>query len=114
MATIRKSLSDIKLARPKIDSDKMRETSETEILAHSIADGENGDFDASAFALNYVRFARAKLELSQSELADLTKIPIGSIRNWEQGRTKPDAAASALFKLLANNPKQNARILKTA
>jgi putative transcriptional regulator len=114
MAIIRKSLKDIKASKPSIDTVKMRATTDDEIHDHSIADNEIPALDLTAFAPNFVRYARAKLELSQSELAELTKIPVGSIRNWEQGRTQPDAAASALFKLLANNPKQNARILKTA
>ena len=46
------------------------------------------------------------------QMAALTKIPLATLRNWEQGRTAPDPAARALFKLIASKPKDSARILQ--
>lgn len=36
-----------------------------------------------------LRELREKIGLSQAELADRVGIPIGSIQNWEQARTRP-------------------------
>jgi transcriptional regulator with XRE-family HTH domain len=33
--------------------------------------------------------------MSQTELADATGIPVGSLRNWERGRRKPTLDAAA-------------------
>jgi DNA-binding transcriptional regulator YiaG len=32
-----------------------------------------------------IRAARARLKLSQAELAERLDIPVGTLRNWEQG-----------------------------
>ena len=114
MARIRKSLNDIKASPPKIDRALMRATKPADIRRQQIEDGEDPDGALPEFASNLVRAARSRLAMSQSEMAALTRIPLATIRNWEQGRTKPDAAASALFKILSTSPQHGARILKRA
>lgn len=47
---------------------------------------------------------RRQLRLSQSEFAKRYHIPIGTIRDWDQGRTQPDAAAIALLNTIAKFP----------
>lgn len=37
---------------------------------------------------NKIREARLQAGLSQTELCKLLDIPIGTLKNWEQGRTK--------------------------
>ena len=48
--------------------------------------------------------ARAKLGLSQQKLAELLRIPVATLRNWEQGRTEPDGSAKTLIFLLNEHP----------
>ena len=52
----------------------------------------------------FVRQARAKLNLSQSEFAKLVGIPVTTLQNWEQGRTKATGPARALLIIAAKEP----------
>lgn len=45
-----------------------------------------------------IREGRAKLGLSQSQLAQRIGVPIGTVRGWEYGRRKPDGAALTLLR----------------
>ncbi|MEK6593305.1 MAG: helix-turn-helix domain-containing protein [Pseudomonadota bacterium] len=42
---------------------------------------------------------RAKLKLSQSEFAGLLGLSTRTVQEWDQGRNKPGAAATALLRL---------------
>jgi len=44
---------------------------------------------------------RWKLGLSQAEFAKRFRIPLGTLRDWEQHRTEPDQAAQAYLKVIA-------------
>ena len=48
---------------------------------------------------------RRALMLTQEEFATRYHIPIGTLRDWEQGRTEPDAPAQAYLKVIAADPK---------
>jgi putative transcriptional regulator len=37
-------------------------------------------------------------------MAALLRIPVATLRNWEQGRVKPDQAAQALLTILYRRP----------
>jgi putative transcriptional regulator len=52
---------------------------------------------------------RWRLELSQAEFAARYRIPIGTLRDWEQGRSEPDQPARVLLQLIANDPAGVAR-----
>jgi putative transcriptional regulator len=47
---------------------------------------------------------RRALGLSQEEFAARFHIPIGTLRDWEQGRAEPDQAARAYLKVIAAAP----------
>ena len=47
---------------------------------------------------------RRALRLSQQEFAERYCIPIGTLRDWEQGRKEPDAAAKAYLHVIASEP----------
>ena len=47
---------------------------------------------------------RKQLKKSQQEFSRLLNVPIGTIRDWEQGRKKPDSAAITLVKVARKNP----------
>lgn len=51
-----------------------------------------------------VRVIRRALMLSQEEFAARFNIPIGTLRDWEQGRKDPDAAARAYLTVIGRNP----------
>ncbi len=51
-----------------------------------------------------VKVIRRALGLSQEEFAARFHIPLGTLRDWEQGRKEPDAAARAYLKVIGRNP----------
>lgn len=55
---------------------------------------------------------RRALKLSQEEFAARYHIPPGTLRDWEQGRCEPDAAARAYLRVIAREPELVARALE--
>jgi putative transcriptional regulator len=51
-----------------------------------------------------VAVIRRALKLSQEEFAARYQIPVGTLRDWEQGRKEPDAAAKAYLRVIAREP----------
>jgi putative transcriptional regulator len=47
---------------------------------------------------------RLDLKLSQPEFAKLLGVPVGTIRDWEQGRKQPGSAAITLLKVAEKYP----------
>jgi len=61
-----------------------------------------------------VRAIRRRLKLSQPEFARRYALPLASLRKWEQGARKPDAATRAYLTLIACNPRVVAETLAAA
>lgn len=51
-----------------------------------------------------VQAIRRKLKLSQSQFARWMGISVGTLRNWEQKRRKPDGPARVLLGVVALHP----------
>ncbi|MEA2876784.1 MAG: putative transcriptional regulator [Hyphomicrobiales bacterium] len=51
-----------------------------------------------------VKIIRRALGLSQDDFAARYHIPIGTLRDWEQGRAVPDQAARAYLTVIARDP----------
>jgi putative transcriptional regulator len=51
-----------------------------------------------------VRTVRRGFRLSQSKFAALMGISPGTLRNWEQGRRKPEGSARILLRIVAKHP----------
>ena len=47
---------------------------------------------------------RRALRMTQEQFAEAYRIPIGTLRDWEQGRTEPDQANRAYLKVIAVAP----------
>ena|SRR6516162_7291203 len=59
-----------------------------------------------------VRIIRRALGLSQEEFAARFHIPLGTLRDWEQARKDPDAAARAYLRVIACDPEAVSRALQ--
>jgi putative transcriptional regulator len=59
------------------------------------------------------KIIRRALGLSQEEFALRYHIPIGTLRDWEQGRFEPDAAAKAYLAVIAHEPEVVRRALES-
>jgi putative transcriptional regulator len=59
-----------------------------------------------------VRALRKKLNLTQEEFASRFHLPLGTVRDWEQGAHRPDKAAQVLLTVIARDPDAVMRALK--
>jgi putative transcriptional regulator len=57
---------------------------------------------------------RRALGLPQEEFATRYQIPLGTLRDWEQGRAEPDQPARAYLTAIAGDPASVARALAAA
>jgi putative transcriptional regulator len=57
---------------------------------------------------------RRRLRLGQIDFANRYKVPLGTLRNWEQGRAEPDRAAKVLLAAIAADPDGVARAAEHA
>jgi putative transcriptional regulator len=93
----------------------MRPMTEAEIEAAAAADPDarpmTPDEIAKARRVPRVRTLRRALGLTQEEFAARYHIPLGTLRDWEQGRTEPDQPARAYLKVIASNPEEVSRSL---
>lgn len=55
---------------------------------------------------------RRALDLTQEEFAARYHIPIGTLRDWEQGRCEPDQTAKAYLHVIASDPEGISRLLE--
>lgn len=51
-----------------------------------------------------IKALRFKLGLTQEEFAARFQLPLGTVRDWERGARRPDAAATVLLRVIARNP----------
>ena len=91
---------------------------EEEVMNAALADPDAQPLSDEQLArmrrVSYAKHVRWKLGLSQEDFARRFGIPIGTLRDWEQHRTKPDAAAESYLKVIAKNPKAVAKALGSA
>jgi putative transcriptional regulator len=82
-------------------------------LPADAADSE--DFDASAKALDrgqrarLIRRTRTGLGLSQSEFATRFRVPVGTLRDWEQARATAPDFAIAYVRVIGQHPEMVAK-----
>jgi putative transcriptional regulator len=57
---------------------------------------------------------RRKLGMTQEEFATAYRIPVGTLRDWEQGRKFPDSTARAYLIVIAADPERVAKLLRPA
>jgi putative transcriptional regulator len=60
------------------------------------------------------KIIRRALELTQEEFAVRFHIPLGTLRDWEQGRSEPDQPTRAYLTLIAHDPHRVSLLLNAA
>jgi putative transcriptional regulator len=58
------------------------------------------------------KIIRRALELTQEEFAARYHIPVGTLRDWEQGRSEPDLPTRAYLAVIARDPHHVSRLLE--
>ncbi len=61
-----------------------------------------------------VRGVRTKMRLSQAQFATKFGFPPATLRNWEQGRSRPDAPTRVLLAVIAKHPEAVEDVLRKA
>jgi putative transcriptional regulator len=61
-----------------------------------------------------VRKVRLKMKLSQAQFATKFGLPPATLRNWEQGRSSPDAPTRVLLAVIAKHPEAVEDVLRKA
>jgi putative transcriptional regulator len=61
-----------------------------------------------------VRELRQKMGLSQAQFATKFGLPPATLRNWEQGRARPDAPTRVLLAVIAKHPETVEEVLRKA
>jgi putative transcriptional regulator len=96
----------------------MRPMSEREILAAALSDPDAKPLSAAQLArmkhTPRAKLIRRALGLTQEEFAARFRIPLGTLRDWEQGASEPDQAARAYLTVIARNPEAVTEALSSA
>lgn len=93
----------------------MRSMSEEEVAAAAAADPDARPMTPEqlrgARRLPRVKTPRRALGFTQEEFAARYEIPLGTLRDWEQGRTEPDQPARAYLRIIARDPERVHQLL---
>jgi putative transcriptional regulator len=94
----------------------MRPMTEEEIEAAAWADPDARPMTDEEFArakrIPRIKTLRRALGLTQEEFAARYRIPLGTLRDWEQGRSEPDQPARAYLTVIAHDPEGVRRALE--
>lgn len=109
---IRRTLAEIRQNGGRVDRAKLSATSEADIRRQMIEDGEDPDAEIYPQDIISPAVIRRRLGFTQKEFANLLRIPIGTLRNWEQNRTMMEPSAVSLMIVLAREPEAALRALR--
>ena len=54
---------------------------------------------------DHPRAVRSRLGMTQEDFAAMLGVPVGTLRNWEQGIREPVGASKALLRVAAKHPR---------
>ena len=104
--------------RPKHDWSRFDAMSEAERHAAAMRDPDAKPLTPTDFKrmkrTPQVKIIRRALGLTQEEFAKGFHIPLGTLRDWEQGAATPDQSARAYLTVIARDPEAVRRALSTA
>lgn len=107
MTIVRKTIAQIRRAGGgAVNRKRLAATTDADV---AVQIAEDADTAPALRALSaprvMVKTVRLRLRLTQEELAKSLRISVATLRNWEQGRTRPEGPAEALIIALDRNPK---------
>lgn len=122
--TVRRRTTDGKLVRIHDDGREevlharpIRPMTEAEVEAAAWADPDArplSDDDPRGAPTPRAKIIRRALHLTQEEFAQRYHIPLGTLRDWEQGRSEPDQPARAYLRAIAGDAEGVKRALEAA
>jgi putative transcriptional regulator len=100
----------------KTDWARLRAMTDQEVTAAALADQDARPMTPErlrkARRVPRTKTLRRALHLTQEEFAARYRIPIGTLRDWEQGRCDPDQPARAYLTVIAHDPEGVQRALQ--
>jgi putative transcriptional regulator len=89
---------------------------DAEVNAAALSDPDNPPLTAERMArlkrVPQVKVMRRAMGLTQEDFSARYRIPLGTLRDWEQGTTEPDQAARAYLTVIAREPEAVRRALQ--
>lgn len=103
---------------PEPDHARLDALPDADVTAAAESDPDNppltdAELDRMELAAR-IRRIRRRLDLSQDAFAARFRLPVGSVRDWEQARRQPDAAALAYLAVIEREPEAVLRALRAA
>jgi putative transcriptional regulator len=99
----------------KTDWDRLRAMTDEEVMAAAMNDPDSRPMTPqqlrTARRVPRAKTLRRALALTQEEFAARYHIPLGTLRDWEQGRSEPDQPARAYLTVIAHDPEGVKRAL---
>ena len=93
----------------------LRPMNDDDVMAAALADPDAQPLTPEDFKrmrrIPRAKIIRRALGLTQEQFAMQFGIPLGTLRDWEQGAAEPDAAARSYLKVISSNPQAVAAAL---
>ena len=106
---------DMQPLTEKTDWKRLRAMTDEEVEAAALSDPDNPPLTEADMSrmkrVPRVRTMRRALRMTQEEFATRYHIPVGTLRDWEQGRSEPDQPARAYLTVIARDPEGVLRAL---
>jgi putative transcriptional regulator len=94
----------------------MRPMTDEEVEAAALSDPDAQPMTEEDFArmkrVPQVKIIRRAFRLTQEEFSSRYRIPLDTLRDWEEGRSEPDQTARAYLKVIAVEPEMVQRALE--
>lgn len=104
-----------RLPRDRTNWARVNAMSDDDVTAAALADPDSQPLGPAQLAkmrrISRVKAMRQRLGMTQEEFARAFHLPISTLRDWEQHRSKPDAPARALLLAIERNPGLMRRLL---
>lgn len=99
----------------KTDWDRLKAMTEEDINAAALSDPDcpplTGEQLSRFKRVNAIRDIRGRLGMTQAAFSAAFRLPLSTVRDWEQGRTTPDAPARTLLTAIARDPETMRRLV---
>ena len=93
---------------PGTDWSRIDAMTDEEIEANALADPDSApeteEEIGRIWGVEFLKEMRGRLNMTQTEFSREFGIPLGTLRDWEQGVSFPDASARTLLRVIAREP----------
>jgi putative transcriptional regulator len=114
MARIKVTPEKIEAINRAQDWKRVHAMTEEAIEASISSDPDAATFSDAELRALWVQRVRTQTGLSQPDFAKKFRIPVGTLRDWEQARSEPDTAVMAYLRVIEKHPEAVLDALATA